>query len=623
MDSRCDRRMTAWVTLWMLSVCSAANAGLTHPAPVLAADSAYRVVHLRADRANGTGPYATNQVGSPWVDLAGTPQNGALFSFQGTLSGGWSGNGSVASPYRLEYGNEDFGQNSYVAIPAGSIPELQSIGPVTAMVWFKTGFDGALDRYDYLLEWVEPPGVPYDPATEGLGMSIVVQNGKLQVYANPWVVLDSLAGNSWHHVAVTKDSADLRIYVDGAPRFSGTVAHQGRQQSPLVIGSSIFRIFEGYPPEAAAADFFNGSIAQVDVWKGALSDSAVRAEFRADSGLYLPRPAEPDAEPVVRLRADRADGSGPYSIPGAGSPWKDLEGASSDATLSGLSGAPGSGWQGNGTMGSPYRLEFDGVDDIAVILAGSVIELMSAGAHASEVWFRPGPTEDRDAYVLEWLQGFGSSQGMSIETKNGDLRVYLGWTLGWTTVAAVTPGTWYHVVVVKRPGEVAVLVNGARVFDSPITDFGAAITQIVIGCSTWRGAGNYGDFYAGALGEVTLWRGAPTDSQVTLAYYTGASRFHETTAVRERPSGLSLRGALSNPVRGGLDVRFALPDARHATLELLDVTGRRVRAREVGALGAGSHVVRLGDARALAAGVYWIRLRREGVVLTAKAVVLR
>ncbi len=60
-----------------------------------------------------------------------------------------------------------------------------------------------------------------------------------------------------------------------------------------------------------------------------------------------------------------------------------------------------------------------------------------------------------------------------------------------------------------------------------------------------------------------------------------------------------------------------------AALEVFDVAGRRVFGRELGALGAGLHRVGVGRDVALAPGVYAVRLRWNGEVREARAVVLR
>jgi len=77
----------------------------------------------------------------------------------------------------------------------------------------------------------------------------------------------------------------------------------------------------------------------------------------------------------------------------------------------------------------------------------------------------------------------------------------------------------------------------------------------------------------------------------------------------ERPVAFALEGVRPNPTRGdGLYVAFALPTGAAARLELLDLGGRRVVAREVGSLGVGRHAVNLAERRHVAPGLYWVRL---------------
>lgn len=90
---------------------------------------------------------------------------------------------------------------------------------------------------------------------------------------------------------------------------------------------------------------------------------------------------------------------------------------------------------------------------------------------------------------------------------------------------------------------------------------------------------------------------------------------------------LGLQGATPNPVtHGPITVTFMLQTSRPARLELIDVAGRRVEAREVGGMGPGLHSATLGSD--LQAGIYFVRLVREdrgadSVVGTKRVVVLR
>ena len=84
----------------------------------------------------------------------------------------------------------------------------------------------------------------------------------------------------------------------------------------------------------------------------------------------------------------------------------------------------------------------------------------------------------------------------------------------------------------------------------------------------------------------------------------------QTTAV---PGGVQSVFALEpvrpNPTSGRrLIASFALPVAETARLELIDVAGRRVAARDVGALGAGVHSLDLAEGARIRPGLYFMRL---------------
>jgi hypothetical protein len=91
---------------------------------------------------------------------------------------------------------------------------------------------------------------------------------------------------------------------------------------------------------------------------------------------------------------------------------------------------------------------------------------------------------------------------------------------------------------------------------------------------------------------------------------------------RQEP-GIALEGVHPNPNPGRqLTVSFSMTRAEPATLELLDVSGRRVRSRTIEpALGA--HRVQLNGVEPLPAGLYWVRLSQAGEYLTSKVTVIQ
>ncbi len=88
-------------------------------------------------------------------------------------------------------------------------------------------------------------------------------------------------------------------------------------------------------------------------------------------------------------------------------------------------------------------------------------------------------------------------------------------------------------------------------------------------------------------------------------------------------AALSLAGLRPNPAMGrDLTIHFSLASAEPARLELLDLAGRLVLAREVGSLGPGPHVVHLGEGARVRPGLYMLRLVQGQRIRRARAAVL-
>ena len=105
---------------------------------------------------------------------------------------------------------------------------------------------------------------------------------------------------------------------------------------------------------------------------------------------------------------------------------------------------------------------------------------------------------------------------------------------------------------------------------------------------------------------------------------TPDAQTQSTTAVEAGlPGALALMGARPNPAHGSLRIAFALPSVAPATLELIDIAGRRVARRDVTSLGPGHHELAFDSPAHLKAGLYFVRLAQAGQVLTARVVLMR
>ena len=86
---------------------------------------------------------------------------------------------------------------------------------------------------------------------------------------------------------------------------------------------------------------------------------------------------------------------------------------------------------------------------------------------------------------------------------------------------------------------------------------------------------------------------------------------------------MTLATVRPNPASGAVAIAFTLAESAAARIELMDLAGRRILVRELGALDRGSHVVRLPEARGLATGVYLVRLVQGDRSLSTPMIIAR
>jgi hypothetical protein len=95
-------------------------------------------------------------------------------------------------------------------------------------------------------------------------------------------------------------------------------------------------------------------------------------------------------------------------------------------------------------------------------------------------------------------------------------------------------------------------------------------------------------------------------------------------SVGDGPPRLALLGAWPNPARAQLNISLSLAASdAPGMLELLDLAGRRVAARDLSGEGAGRHQVRLLDGARVRPGLYVVRLTHAGAVRSMKVAVLQ
>ncbi len=313
----------------------------------------------------------------------------------------------------------------------------------------------------------------------------------------------------------------------------------------------------------------------------------------------------------------------------------------------GLLFGQGSAGVGDGTFGLPVvvpagdvmtdlatgDLNGDGVTDLAltngnashlVLLLGHSVAGVADGTFGSPVPFTVG--DSPLALVHADMNG----------DENPDaLMTYLAGAQTVGTYSAPCPPRASTAIALLSPngGE-----NWGIISEQPITwTKGPGI--LAVNLDVDRGDGRWERIASNLTGTSFTWTvtGPSTDSasvQVRVSDATAEGRQDESDLkfrigpdirldVPATANTLGIHRVYPNPGRGDVWVGFSLPLEGPATLDVMDIAGRRVRSLEVGSRGRGSHLVRLGGNGSLQSGVYWVRLSQAGRSVIAKAAVLK
>ncbi len=179
------------------------------------------------------------------------------------------------------------GSSSSLMLPSGLIAASSTL---SLSMWFKTTSTstGTLFSTGHAA-----PGAPADPGA--MPVLYVGSDGKLHGHlwdgTVPGITSGKLVNDgNWHHVVLASVGTNQTLYLDGASQ--GTIFGTISNVDPLnMVGAGVFNN-NGWPaaPSGNAWNYFNGSIAEVSLYRGALSVDQVAGLGRAYKSSGGPAP---------------------------------------------------------------------------------------------------------------------------------------------------------------------------------------------------------------------------------------------------------------------------------------------------------------------------------------------
>ncbi|MBK6833507.1 MAG: T9SS type A sorting domain-containing protein [Bacteroidetes bacterium] len=359
--------------------------------------------------------------------------------------------------------------------------------------------------------------------------------------------------NAWNHVAATFNNGVIILYVNGASVGTFTIAATTLLTNtirPLTIGEDYL--------QGSVAEYFNGKIDEVRIWKRTLSQSEIAANM--NSCL-----TGPQNQLEVYYKMDE----------GTGTLINDFSGNARNGTFT--NGTANNHWVTSSRScneivslptGTGSALDFDGTNDVVM----TTFKMPATSVFSVEGWVFPRST-NYDRFISNYA--FPLNGAMIIDsynaTNNGRALRFNVYGTGNTvfTISApsvLTLNAWNHIACTFNNGVMTAYVNGFEVVTgtAPFTSIPQISSSFVFGEDFVPGTAEY---LNGKLDEIRFWNKALNQTEIMtnmnscltgaeadlLAYYNfenGSGRIVSDMTVNENDGFMQNMDAATDWVAG-------------------------------------------------------------------------
>tara|TARA_A100001201_G_scaffold7269_3_gene11694 strand:- start:37369 stop:41496 length:4128 start_codon:yes stop_codon:yes gene_type:complete len=352
--------------------------------------------------------------------------------------------------------------------------------PFSVEMWFNT--DSRNNEYLWGLN---------DTAGNGVGASVRGSGNSyhLQFLGSGLIVSAGVVEtNRWYHLVFTSDGTTKKAYLDGELKGTGTTTINSAANGKAFIFGRYGTHNGGY---------FNGKIAQVRIYNGAMATSQVKTNYDATKDLY---------QGITGLQLS-LDANGYTS----GS-WSNTANSSYNATVSGATYT---------NDGNSDYFDFNGSNDYAEVTAYAGTDIGSGG-FTFEAWALCEASSSVDTIVSNIGSDLHGYQLLANNT-NVKLYIYAGSDPPIANVQAsssIVIGTWNHysftVSSTSSGAAVKLYINGSEAATGSLSGaYSGANTNFNIGKYPYAPTNR---FFGGKIAQVRTYSGAMTAAQVKTNY---------------------------------------------------------------------------------------------------------
>jgi hypothetical protein len=277
-------------------------------------------------------------------------------------------------------------------------------------------------------------------------------------------------------------------------------------------------------------------------------------------------------------------------------------------------------------VGRPYVIWYDWRDAPAGACGGVSHVYLSRSDDGGSSWISMGAITDVQTAWTSVASNIAPNQGDYLGLFGDAIELHAGWADGRNGDPDVYTATVPLVAVPVQISVAATDVEPGRVRVTWYTAEAGALVATVYrrtGADEWDDLGRISPDGSGEIvfEDRSVQPGTRYHYRLGVFEGTRESFLGEVTVDVPVAPALAIEAVRPNPADRELWVTFSLPQSASATLELLDVSGRRIRGQTVS--GVGRQTVDLAAGGRLAPGVYLVRLIQAGRSVVMRASIVR
>jgi len=368
-----------------------------------------------ANDISGNGNTGTLTNGPTWVSVTGAPPNA------NGLAGG-----------ALEFD----GVNDYVEKSLSTSIAPNDIYTITA--WVKTSVNKQAQEV-----------VSWGNDTTGERRSLLLWHGsncstcEQKVYSSTWASniggTTQINDGNWHHIAITVNGGEAKIYANGILENTGTNTLNAYTNNNVRVGAS---------PSGVSAEYFDGLIDNVRIYNYARTPAQIAYDYNR-------------GRPIAHWRLDECSGTTANDASGNSNDGTITIGATGSQTSAGTcnSGTASEAWN-NGTTGKlNASLKFDGTDDEISVTDTSSLRFDAGTLDFSLFAWVKRSASGATHYVISKEDADNDGYRLLLTSSN-TVQCSVD-TVDVTSSSTITDSNWHHIgCTIDRDGNGQVYVDG-------------------------------------------------------------------------------------------------------------------------------------------------------------------